>query len=334
MDNPLFSVIVPVYNVEKYLEQCVESLIGQTFHNIEIILVDDGSTDKSPSICDFYATGDGRVKVIHKKNGGLVDARKSGIEIAIGTYIVCVDGDDWAETMYLENFERIISECNPDIICCGYYLSYGNGKKKECHMPEPFGYYNKERIRKVVFPYLIENKAGKYYPPSLWAKTFKRNLYKQHQAVSGLISVGEDHACTKPCMYHAKSMYILDKCLYNYRQNPESMTKKKKAFSWEGPKAIGQHFEKQIDMEQYDFQEQVYRNVVHNLFNVAVSQFNQKKLYKDVKKEILAYLEDEYYKQAIKQCAYRDNWKGSMAKITLKKKWVFFMWLYNCLKNY
>lgn len=331
--NALFSIIVPVYKVGEYLPKCVESILEQTCSDFEVILIDDGSPDNCPAMCDEYAIHDERVKVLHKSNGGLVDARKSGVDIATGKYLIFVDGDDFIEPTYLEDFKKIIDTYVPDIICCGYY-EYRDGERKVCNPMKPYGYYDKAKIVREIFPILIEDERGRYYPPSLWAKAYKRELYQQQQQVTGRVSVGEDHACTKPCIYHAESMYVLDKCLYNYRQNPSSMTKKPKAFSWEGPKAIGQHFEKQIDMSQYDFQAQVYRNVVHNLFNVAVSQFNQKKSYKTVKEEILAWLQDDYYKQAIESCFYKDNWKGVIAKRALIKQRIFFIWLYNRIKKY
>ncbi len=97
MKNDLISVIVPVYNVEKYMERCVDSILRQTYTNIEIILVDDGSTDASSRLCDEYAARDGRIKVVHKENGGLSDARDAGLAVAEGDYIGYVDSDDWIE---------------------------------------------------------------------------------------------------------------------------------------------------------------------------------------------------------------------------------------------
>lgn len=102
----MISIIVPVYNVEKYLERCIESIVNQTYKDIEIILVDDGSPDNCPVICDRYAEKDNRIKVIHKQNGGLINARKSGLEIAQGDYIGFVDSDDWIEPEMYEYFAQ------------------------------------------------------------------------------------------------------------------------------------------------------------------------------------------------------------------------------------
>ena len=114
--NPLFSVIVPVYNIEEYLKKCITSIIEQTYKNIEIILIDDGSTDKSALICDEFAEKDKRIKVVHKENGGVVSARKVGISIASGEYVVSVDGDDWIEKERLEHLADQISLVAADMI--------------------------------------------------------------------------------------------------------------------------------------------------------------------------------------------------------------------------
>ncbi len=329
MKSPQFSIVVPIYKVENYIDICVESVLSQTFTDFELILVDDGSPDNCPAICDQYSEKDPRIKVVHKTNGGLVDARRTGAAVAEGEYVVCVDGDDFIEPMCLEIFKTIIDAYAPDVISCGYY-EYLEGEKKECHPMKPYGFYDKAKMINEIFPVLIESEDSRYYPPSIWAKTYKRELYQmQQQQVPGLISIGEDHACTKPCIYHAESMYVLDRCLYNYRQNPTSMTKNKKAISWDGPKAIGQHFEKQIDMSKLDFQAQVYRNVVHNVFNVAVSQFYNIESYYEIRKSIIAHIQDGYYQKAINECRFARFTKGWLAHLALKKRLILIMLFYS-----
>jgi len=121
---PKVSVIVPVYKVEEYLRQCIESIIVQTYANLEIVLVDDGSPDNCGKICDEYAEKDARIIVIHKQNGGLSDARNVGIEVATGEYLTFVDSDDWLENDMVETLYNNIVNHNADISCCGYYFSY------------------------------------------------------------------------------------------------------------------------------------------------------------------------------------------------------------------
>lgn len=125
MSNPEYSIIVPVYKVEPYLRQCVDSVLCQTFEDFELILVDDGSPDQCPAICDEYAAKDGRVCVIHKQNGGLSDARNTGVEAAKGEYLIFLDSDDWWEDKsFLRRIEEVKQEC--DIIYFGFRYNYQN----------------------------------------------------------------------------------------------------------------------------------------------------------------------------------------------------------------
>ena len=117
----LISVIVPIYGVEEYLNKCIDSIINQTYKNLEIILVDDGSPDKCPDICDAFEKKDERIKVIHKKNGGLSDARNAGLDIAHGDYLVFVDSDDWVETNFIEKLYEEIED--NDVIRCQYFVN-------------------------------------------------------------------------------------------------------------------------------------------------------------------------------------------------------------------
>ena len=133
MENEdLVSVIIPIYNVEKYLEKSIDSVINQTYKNIEIILVDDGSKDNSGKICDKYINIDNRIKVIHKENGGLSDARNKGIEIATGKYISFIDSDDFVKEDYIKYLYNLIKKYNTQISICAYSILMENGKKIDC----------------------------------------------------------------------------------------------------------------------------------------------------------------------------------------------------------
>ena len=167
------SVIVPIYNVQKFLHHCVDSLINQTYKNIEIILVNDGSPDECPKICDEYASTDNRIKVIHKENGGLVSARKAGAIVSSGDYVACVDGDDWVAENYIDSFCQIIESYHPDVICCGY-IAAKQGQQIHHIMPEKIGFYDKEALKKEVYPHLIQAEDATSFLPTVWAKVIKR----------------------------------------------------------------------------------------------------------------------------------------------------------------
>lgn len=322
--SPLFSVIVPIYGVEKYLPQCINSILNQSFNNFELILVDDGSKDSCPKICDDFAKNDSRIQVVHKKNEGIVKARQSGVELAKGEYIAFVDGDDWISSDYLSLFAESIKTTESDILCSGSIWWVSEDDKKIIPFPLESGLYEKGKIEKEVFPWLIEDQKGRYFPNSLWAKVFKLRLYKQYQLINDFVQIGEDSACVKPCIYRANKLMILPDCNYYYRQIQSSMTKNKRAFDWDGPEIIAQHFEKTISMNEVDFQQQVYRNCVHNLFNVVLSQFYQNKSYKQIRIDIIHEIERPYYKNAICHAKFSFGTKGWFACILLRNK-VFFL---------
>lgn len=331
MSKPLFSVIVPVYNIDNYLERCLESLINQTYDNIEIILVDDGSPGLSPKICDEYANKDVRVRVIHKENGGVTSARKEGMLKAKGEYIACIDGDDWVTLDYFEKFAKVVDEYDPDMVCCGYYEA-NDSNNIAVGIKYREGIYLKHNIETEIFPTLIESENGQSFPPSLWSKIVRKSIILPLQlAIDSRLVIGEDAACIKACVFHSKSLYIINEPLYYYRYNPTSLTKSRKVFRWDGPKIKGMYLEKFIDIEVADFKEQLCRSVVHSLFNVAVSQFNKMDAYKNISVDIISNICDDYYAEAIKNSTYKCI-KGKLSLYALKYKLIILMKIYNKVK--
>lgn len=223
----MLSVIVPIYNVRPYLRQCIESICDQSYRDLEIILVDDGSCDGSAEICDQYQTMDDRIVVLHKENEGLVKARKSGLRISQGEYIAYVDGDDWIEPEMLERLYSTMTENNVDIVMCGHYIDTGSISKEAYHNV-PDGYYGKKQLIEKIYPEMIVGRAffdWKIYP-ALWDKLFKRESIMPYQMeVDERLKMGEDAACTYPALLNAGSIYILHECLYHYRQTTVSMVK-------------------------------------------------------------------------------------------------------------
>ena len=328
---PLFSVIVPIYNVEAYLPQCIESILNQTYADFELILVDDSSPDNCGKICDGYAANDNRIRVIHKENGGLVSARQAGANEATGSYICCVDGDDWIAADYLKTFAEEAEKCLSDMICVGMMLAFSDRQIPKA-ISFRAGAYCRAEIEKEIFPHLMQNKKAGYFTPTVWAKAIKRELYLSIQlSVDPRIKIGEDGACTIPCVYRAQSMSILPDCLYYYRQNDASMTKNKKAFSWSGPELIARHLMQQVDCTQFDFQEQLYRKTAHELFSVVVSQFNRDEAYRTIKQDILRNLDTPIYREAIEHAEFSDI-RGKVMVFAMKYRILWLIWLWNRVK--
>lgn len=225
----MISVIVPVYNVAEYLPQCIESICRQSYHDLEIILVDDGSTDGCHGICEAYGRRDPRIVAVHKENGGAVSARKQGLARATGEYIAFADGDDWLEPDMLERLLDIMVCEKVDIAMCGRFEDTG-GIRKEVYHGIPPGRYDKKALLEKVYPRMIVN--GAFFEwgifPGLWDKLFRRECLEEFLLdVDDRITMGDDAASTYPCILNADSIYVLGKCLYHYRQTQASTVKQK-----------------------------------------------------------------------------------------------------------
>jgi glycosyltransferase involved in cell wall biosynthesis len=213
----------------------VDSILRQSFSDIEIILVDDGSTDDCPQICDAYAKRDSRIRVIHKENGGLVSARKAGLRAANGRYIGYVDGDDWIEPDMYERMYRTLTEQDADIVMCGRFEDTVD-VHRAVYQGLPEGRYDKEAMKKEIYPRMMVN--GAFFEwglfPGVWDKLFKRECLEPFQMkVDEEIVMGEDAACAYPCLLNVQSIYILHECLYHYRQTTSSMVKQVKDYELE-----------------------------------------------------------------------------------------------------
>ncbi len=226
MDYPLVSVIVPIYKIERYLGTCIESIICQTYQNLEIILVDDGGKDRCPEICDLYSSKDRRISVIHKPNGGLVSARKAGLQQSSGKYISYVDGDDWISPGFIEALLTTAGSSGADVVCAGFTRDLFS-KSENLINAFPTGIYEGESLRDL-WKSMIS--CGDYYRPGIstyvWNKLFKREiLMRQQIRVDSRISIGEDGAVTYPVLLQCKRVAVIDNVAYHYRQREDSMLK-------------------------------------------------------------------------------------------------------------
>ena len=206
--EPLISVVVPVYKVEKYLERCVESLLAQTYENIEIILVDDGSPDGCPAMCDAYAEKHDRIKVVHQENKGLSGARNTGIDHAKGEYIAFIDSDDLWSVHFLESLYRALKAHDADISQCRWEYMHGD-ELKEAYDPDAkcTCYTGREMLANLFI------QTGAYYVVA-WNKLYKKELFENIRYPEGRIH--EDEATTYKLFDQAKKCVFVDNALYGY----------------------------------------------------------------------------------------------------------------------
>lgn len=208
-ENPLVSVIITAYNVEKYIKQCIESLLAQTFSPIEFILVDDGSTDRTGEICDEYAQADSRIHVIHRANGGPSAARNAGLAIARGKYIGYVDGDDWIEPEMYRKMYDACEENRAQMAICSY-RQYGEGAEES----RPTGNVLVLSRMQAMELYIMGDKQYHIYN-SVWSKLFLRSLIDDLRFQEGHKS--EDIMYTTCTLGKVETCVFIDELLYNYR---------------------------------------------------------------------------------------------------------------------
>lgn len=212
----LISVIVPVYQVEDYLKRCVDSITKQTYENLEIILVDDGSPDRCGEMCEAYAKQDSRIRVLHQKNGGLSAARNAGIEAANGSFLAFVDSDDFIAGDFIEALYKALISTNSDISQCKYEYVTGDliTKAKE---PGKIRILSGKQMLVEMYDY-----EGAYNVVA-WNKLYKRSLFQKIRYPNGKIH--EDEATSYRLFYEAEKVAFLDRYLYGYFTSPSSITR-------------------------------------------------------------------------------------------------------------
>ena len=220
--KPKVSVIVPVYKAEAYLHRCVDSLLAQTFLDVEILLIDDGSPDRSGEICDEYAKKDKRVRVFHKENGGVSSARQCGMDNARGEYTIHADPDDWVEPTMLEELYKKAKEDDADMVICDFYCEE---KDKTIYMPQKPSSLNHETVLCEMFTRLLHG--------SSWNKLVRLSCYQQYQVKYPIeLSYCEDLYVNACLLSHNIRVAYLPKVFYHYDQytNPGSLVHKGSEF--------------------------------------------------------------------------------------------------------
>ena len=214
MESSLISVIVPVYNVQQYLSQCVESILAQTYQRLEIILVDDGSTDGSGRLCDALAQRDGRVRVIHKPNGGLSDARNAGTEACNGEFVFYLDSDDYLEQDAIMALVRIQSESQAEVVIGNYSYTYSDHED----IAQPDTGTIQKYTRKEAISLLMQGKLQTF----AWGKLIRADIAKRHPFPVGKLF--EDHFWTHLVFQDCETVVYSSKPMVHYRQRENSIS--------------------------------------------------------------------------------------------------------------
>ncbi len=332
MSEPLFSIIVPIYKIEKYIRQCIESVIKQSWKDFELILVDDGSPDGCGKIIDDYARVDERVKVIHKENGGLVHARMTGASAARGKYILNIDGDDYIEDGCLEVLASYAKEYDADVYCFGYFQ---RSEDRAVEMPYCVeeGLYDTEEKKKKILSKLIYDPDKPFYTfgmsPSVWTRMTKRELYvKRQMAVDRRIVLGEDLALTVPLMFEAKSIYIINKPFYDYRIIEGSMSHRFNPKAGQWLKLILETIteKSEIPLDSCLMRRQLGAYSVYMLSDYLIGAAKEAKNYEEYKGYI-SEIDDSVLK-CMKGCKTRlDSARAAFLTVVVKRKMWRVLWI-------
>lgn len=296
MQSPLVSIIVPIYKVEPYLRRCLDSIVNQTYTNLEIILVDDGSPDGCPQICDEYAAKDERIVVIHKENGGLSDARNAGLDICKGEYISFVDSDDWVENEYIFCLVENALSTNSDITIVNHDLVWNNHQLKS----EPFESCTidgQKAFRKIILSQTIHLGIA-------WAKLYRKRLFKDIRFPKGKIH--EDDFTSYKLVYEANRICCVDYVLYHYYQRSDSISKTDKNYN---------HMD--VVKEQFDFLVEKKISDLAELVAIKISWYWLNAYACDLKNSQDAYEKALFYFHALRQIRHCHFWQRLMLSIAI-----------------
>lgn len=327
------SIVVPVYNVEKYLDKCINSILSQDYKDFELILVDDGSTDKSGKMCDEWAEKDSRIVIYHKDNGGLMSAWKYGVNRANGKYVGFVDSDDWIEN---DMFSVLLNEAlknDSDVVTCGFLKDFGNGiiyKEKQLISG---GNYNEIEIKSMIFPILIS--SGTYPPraisPNRWTKLFRRELLiKSLPYCNEDVSIGEDLVITFSTLQKVKKLTVISNFFpYHYVQHSSSMINAYSDKKYEKLKILNYTLNTINDESSYDFSNQICNDYINLLMQQIESEilFSGKKRM-DIIVSMMKEFHEDVFQNAVKNCDSRKLSKKQKLYLILVKYKMYSLFIF------
>lgn len=327
---PKVSVIVPVYNVEQYLHRCVDSIVNQTLSELQIILVDDGSQDGSPAICDQYAQKDKRIKVIHKKNGGLASARNAGMELVTGKYLFFVDSDDWLELDGLEKLYKVAEEYCVDFVRYRAIRSGWPGSEEHipCRVEDvrelSEGLYDKKRIVTEVYPRLLATNQLTMGPVvGAWGALYSVDFIRKNQLkFYEEVKFSEDLIFSANVVRAATSFFFLDEPgVYHYFYNPNSISKSFREGRWDSCKKLIHFCERDFaDDSEYDFSDEL-QYLRWFCIMLAINERYYLPTYKERKRYCQKLLNDFVIKNTpLKIQLFNVSWKQKLLMILIKCK--------------
>lgn len=310
--EPLVSIIIPVYNVELYLNKCITSVLAQTYKNLEIILIDDGSTDNSGAICDEYSKKDKRFKVIHKINEGPANARNAGLLICSGEYVCFLDSDDWLDIFTIEEAVKAALETNSDIVFWGYIKEFDRGYRKNVRLFNGNSFFDgarKEWLHRRMVGLINEEllyptKTDLYNSP--WGKLYKKSLIINNNIyfISERIIGSEDVLFNIEVFGKANFVYYIDRMFYHYRKyNPTALTKNHRDTLFPRFLNLFKYIENYIKMNNLKGEYQMALNnrislsIINNSLSIT-SKGNPENLGKKIK-SIKGILLNEVYRTAL-----------------------------------
>lgn len=318
----LVSIVVPIYKVEKYLDRCVESLIGQTMSDLEIILVDDGSLDACPQLCEQWAKRDNRIKVVHKANGGLSSARNAGLRVATGKYIGFVDSDDNIELNMYEKMFAVAEKHNVDFVMADYQRVEMDGTRYLKSLDIDGGYYSKEKIQSDIFPNLIMSEYIEYGPLlSVWHCLYNTAFLRKIQLeFDEKVRWSEDNIFSAIMGFQANAFYYMKgEGLYHYYQNPGTITTSYRKGAWQVYCTMNEHLHDFFDLiADYDFSRQLKLHIIYYACSCIGMEMSREK--NAALEEINHILHDEHLVKAFRHFKLPD--------VSLKLKIQLFLMKY------
>lgn len=310
MKDPLITVVVPIYNVENQLRKCINSIIGQSYQNLEIILIDDGSKDNCPAICDEFARIDSRIKVIHKQNEGLGMARNTGIEQATGQYICFFDSDDYIESKTIEECCCIAQTEGADLVCFGHIEETSEGKVLSERIPRPEkNVFRGEEIKTRLMPMTLahDSETGEDWNLSLsaWCGMFSMDVITKSawRFVSEREIISEDIYSVLEYYSYTDCVAFINKPFYHYVSNPLSLSKSYRQDRFEKLKTLAIELHKLTEKMGLDnvLQKRVYTIflglTIGALKQIIVAPLPNKRKYKDLS----LLINDEFLNDTLKK---------------------------------